>query len=130
MSGTPAARASERFSGASAMINLAHEAEELLGRAADSQNGHAQRALYRHGGKTIALFALIVDATLPPHAADGVVSVHVLRGRVVMNAGEARYDAPPGSLVRLKPKVVHDVRAEEDSVILVHISKAPPRGTL
>jgi quercetin dioxygenase-like cupin family protein len=116
-------RPSTRFEGEAGLLDLEQEATDLLERSVESPHGHAQRTLYRHAGATIAMFAFRAEAELPPHAADGVVSVQVLRGHVTMQAGASRFGLPAGQMVRLAPGVTHDVRASEPSVILTHIAR-------
>ncbi|MFI4896776.1 MAG: cupin domain-containing protein [Phycisphaerales bacterium JB059] len=123
-------RPSVRFEGETGLLDLEQEAADLLERSVESPHGHAQRTLYRHAGATIAMFAFRAGAQLPPHAADGVVSVHVLRGHVTMQAGASRLELPAGQMLRLAPGVTHDVSASEPSVILTHIAstESAPSG--
>lgn len=116
-------RPSERFAGQTGVLDLEWEASDLLGRAIESEHGHTQRTLYRLGGATIAMFALREHAALPPHAADGVVSVHVLRGRVRVHAGGETFELEAGRLIRMTPGLEHDLHAEAPSVVLVHIAR-------
>lgn len=118
-------RPSERFSGDAGVIDLQQEAADLLERAIQSAHGHAQRTLYRHQGTTIAMFALREGAALPPHAADGVVTVHVLRGHARMNVENRQLDVASGHLARLIPGTTHDLRAQVPLVVLVHIARSP-----
>lgn len=120
-------RPSERFSGNAGAIDLEQDAADLLERSARSDHARAERTLYRHEGVTIALFALQRGAMLPPHTADGVVSVHVLMGRVRMSVGSERFDLPSGQLLRLAPGLTHDLHAVETSVVLVHIALLGPK---
>lgn len=129
MSSDPNTRPSERFAGDTGTLDLEREATDLLEHAVGSEHGHAQRTLYRHGGVTIAMFAFREHATLPPHAVDGVVSVHVLRGRVTMTAGDSRFELVAAHLVRMTPKVTHDVSASSPSVVLIHIAQSAPETT-
>lgn len=119
---TDSTRPADRFAGDAASLDLDREAADLLERAAGSEHGHAQRTLYRHGGLTVAMFAFRAHAGLPAHAAGGVVSVQVLRGRVTMHAGDERFDLPAGRMLRMTPGITHDVTTEIPSVILLHVA--------
>ena len=116
-------RPSARFEGEAGLLDLEQEASDLMEHSVGSKHGHAQRTLYRYAGVTIAMFALQENAALPRHAADGVVSVHVLRGQITINAGETRFDLAAGQLVRMEPRLAHDVCASMPSVILLHIAR-------
>lgn len=113
---------SERFDPPSDRLRVGEVADELIAQAQASEHGRAQRTLYRHRGVTIAMFAFSDGGSLPSHAAAAVVSVHLVHGRVSMRAGEQAFELSEGDLVRMEPRVVHEVRAMAPSAILVHIA--------
>ncbi len=123
VSETSPTRPSERFAGSAGFIDLDCEAAELLERAKSSPHARAERTLYRHQGVTIAMFAFQESASLPSHAADGVVSVQVLTGRVRIAAGDESFTLSRGQLLRMVPKLTHDLHAEDSSVVLVQIAR-------
>lgn len=118
----PTQRPSERFSGSAGVIDIHGTAGELLASAEAGPHGRVQRTLYRGGGVTIAMFAFQAGAALPSHSAGAVVSVHVLHGRVSMVAGGDPFELRSGQLLRIEPRVTHEVLALDPSVILVHIA--------
>jgi hypothetical protein len=87
-----------RFDAEALRYDLKREAESLQAKSSTGGvAGHRQETLYKgsdinHGPTTIALFEFDAGATLPPHQAAGVVSIHVLAGRIaVAAAGEDLY---------------------------------------
>ncbi|MEZ6233439.1 MAG: hypothetical protein R3B68_04545 [Phycisphaerales bacterium] len=112
----------ERFEGSAGLIHLDQVAGELLELADTAASGRASRTLYRYGPVTVAMFAFRTGGELPAHAADAVVTIQCLRGRVQVSAGDDLFDVAVHGLTRLAPRQVHAVRAESASVILVHIA--------
>jgi quercetin dioxygenase-like cupin family protein len=87
--------------------------------------GHRQITLFRGGGVSIVLFDFEPGGWLKDHAADGYVSVHVLRGELRMTTSANEYRMPSGSLLVLRPGVRHDVRAEIASQMLLTVRLDP-----
>ncbi len=112
----------ERFEGTAALVCLDEITRELIDVANTRENGRAQRTLYRHESVTIAMFAFRDRAALPAHAANAVVTIHCLQGRVEVTADDRNFDLVTGNLVRMEPKVVHTVRAASPAAIIVHIA--------
>lgn len=118
------ARPAQRFTGETGVLDLDRHAGELLESADKSASGHAQRTLYRHGGASVAMFAFEPGGRLPTHQVDGVVTIQVLSGEVSVTASTESRPIRPGSLLRMRPGVSHDVRARTRAVILAHIQLA------
>ena len=116
------ARPAQRFAGETDVLDLDRHGGELLESAGAS--GHAQRTLYRHGRASVAIFAFEPGGRLPTHRVDGVVTIQVLSGEVSVTVATESRPLRPGSLLRMKPGVSHDVRARTRAVILVHMQLA------
>lgn len=115
----------ERFAADSVFIDLHAEAAALRTEQAASGKPHAQKTLFKHGGRTIALFVLSAGGGLPEHAANGTVSLQSIEGELDLSvAGESRRLAP-GSLLIMAPGTPHDVRAAAPAVFLLQISLVP-----
>ena len=69
------------------------------------------------------LVGLRAGATLAEHENPGEASVHVLRGRVTLTAGDASWDGRSGDLL-VVPDQRHSLLAHEDSVILLTVAKS------
>jgi quercetin dioxygenase-like cupin family protein len=112
-----------RFAPPKHEVDLRALAREL-GEERASRGGHRQRALYRHGRLTVALFTFEAGAGLPDHVAAGVVTIHVLDGQLRVKAGGGGGDdhhLTAGKLLVLAPGVRHDVLAEEPSTMLLQV---------
>lgn len=90
--------------------------------------GHGRRSenLAREAGVSLILMAMERGDVMAEHQAHGVVTVQVLRGHAALTAGEAAHDLRAGELVLLQPDVRHDLRAEEQSVVLLTIGGGAP----
>ena len=71
----------------------------------------------------VVLVSLRTGQSLPEHAANGLVTVYSVSGRVVFYEGSERCDMAPGTLIRLEPGRPHRLEAKEDSRLLVTMIK-------
>jgi quercetin dioxygenase-like cupin family protein len=98
--------------------------------------GRISRVLIDLPDLRVQLISLTAGAHVPEHKVEGAITVQPVLGRVQMSAfgigSEAtespriqqQYELGVGSLLSLKGGVPHDVRALEDSCILVSIVRA------
>lgn len=102
------------------VLDLEREADRLLaelpGRSRRSEN------IARESGVSLVLMALEGGHRLDDHAAEGVVTVHVLRGRATLRADGTARELGPGQVVLMQPGVRHDVIAGEQAVILLTVT--------
>jgi quercetin dioxygenase-like cupin family protein len=116
-----------RFAPSAQEFDLDAAAEELTRehRGAASAHGHRQKTLYRHGNSTLALFLFDARGGMREHRASGTVFIHVLQGRLTVNAEDQRHELPAGRVLVMAPGVVHDVRAEEPTRMLLTVCLQP-----
>ena len=117
-------------------IDLPSRAAEL--RALLPGHGRRSETVYKEAGLTLVLIALEPNDTIPPHAAGGSTTVHVLEGAVTLTAGGASADLGAGQIAAFGPGVTHDVHAHEESLLLLTVAAIaedrrsedtiPPRG--
>ena len=108
-----------RFAPEQHAIDLRAAAGELA--RTPGRHGHRQKAIYRHGRLTVALFTFDAGASLPDHVAAGVVTINVLDGLLRVSAGGVERALPAGNLLVLAPGVRHDVYAEQPSTMLLQV---------
>ena len=118
----------ERFAPPQLLIDLEQAANELALEGPPS-HGHRQKVLYRHGPLTIALFLFEAGGALAEHRADGVVTIHVLRGRMRVGAEGQQHDLVAGRMLVLAPGVKHDLHAEQPTHMLLTVSRESPAET-
>lgn len=68
------------------------------------------------------VIALAGGRRLDDHANPGEATVHVLSGRVSLNAGGNTWNGSPGDLL-IVPDSMHSLEAHEDSVVLLTVAK-------
>lgn len=105
-------------------IDLAAVTARLRAERGGGEGGRRQETLYRQGGSTIALFAFDRFSHLAEHTTKGVVSMHVLRGRLKITADARVHELRTGQMLVIAPGVPHAIAAEEESEMLVNIHLA------
>ena len=99
---------------------------QLLGLAQSASTGRSSRTVY--GGHEHVLrqtvIALAGGTALSEHENPGEATVHVLHGRVRLQAGDTYWDGSPGDLL-IVPAAVHSLEAIEDSAVLLTVAKLP-----
>lgn len=118
----------ERFSAPQHHVDLSAITAQLRAEPLPSQRNHRQETLYRHGPVTIALFLFERGARLPQHVAEGVVTVHVLEGRLNMTAEGKSHDLSAGQLLVMAPGVRHDVHAVDSTRMLLTVCLEVSKG--
>lgn len=84
-----------------------------------SDQDAARRILMEDPVMRVVLVSLRAGQGLPEHAANGLVTVFSVHGRVLFYEGEQCCEMVPGKLIRLMPGRPHRLEAKEDSRLLV-----------
>ncbi len=98
----------------------------LRGEAHLGAHGHRQMTIFHHMPVTMVLFSFEPSGELADHAANGLVCIEALEGRLVVRAEAQTHELESGMILILQPGVRHSVRAESESAMLltVHLEKA------
>jgi quercetin dioxygenase-like cupin family protein len=113
-----------RFDASSQVFDLPVELASLRSEG-PSKHGHRQKTLFKHAGRTIALFAMDAGAGLPEHHAAGPVSIQVVEGTLVVTIDGQPQTLEPGQVMVLATNLRHAVRADAAAAFLLQISLAP-----
>ena len=81
----------ERFDADHLLLDLHAEVSALQSEQSPSRHGHRQKTLFKHSGRTVALFVLDAGANLAEHAADGTVTVEVIQGDLEVTASGEKH---------------------------------------
>lgn len=115
----------ERFAGPERVIDLSAVATTLRQEPATAAapHGHRQTAVLHRGPVRMIVFAFDAGGHLPTHTADGLVTIHVLRGALTVSTPDARHVLGTGAVLVLEPRIPHDVVATEpaDMLLTVHL---------
>ncbi len=84
--------------------------------------GQNARTLVKYGDFRVVLIALAAEARMPEHKAEGRVTIHVLSGHLRLTAAGRTFDLRSGGVLALDQGVAHDVRALEESALLLTIA--------
>ena len=108
----------ERFTGSERVFNLDKAFAEL---PAESQvrQGHMQKALYRLGPTTTAIFAFDKGGFIDQHSPEAESIIHILSGRLSVRTGKAKHELRANDLMLLNPGVAHDFNAIEPTRMLM-----------
>lgn len=103
-------------------FDLERQMEELRGDEAYRRSGRAGRTLAKSGRLRIVLTAMGAGVSIGTHQADSPMTVHVLRGHIRYRAGGEEHELRQGQLLFFGPGDAHDIRAEEESALLLSLS--------
>jgi outer membrane lipoprotein-sorting protein/uncharacterized cupin superfamily protein len=119
----------ERFAGSEKLFKLDHEFAALPNEST-LHGGHMQKALYRHKTVTTAIFAFEPGGWIDEHQTDGELTIHVLSGKLFVRTDQNEYTLGPNDLLLLDPGVKHDLKAmEETKLLMTFVQIAPDGGT-
>lgn len=104
-------------------VALAELAEQQLEQARESSDGRSTTSLYGGRDRVLGqiLVALASGATLAEHDNPGEATVHILRGRARLVAGESSCEGSAGELL-VVPPARHSLEALEDAVVVLTIA--------
>jgi quercetin dioxygenase-like cupin family protein len=101
-------------------LDLEAEADRLLTQLAN--HDRQTQNLAREGGVSVVLMAMESGDVIREHKTTGSTTVQAVRGHVTLTSGGKPIDLRPGELVLFQPNIRHDLRAEEQSVVLLTIT--------
>ncbi len=110
-----------RFDTPSLVFDLVAEAAAVRAEG-PAPHGHRQKALYKNGNRTIALFTLDAGACIPEHRTAGTVTIQPVEGEITVVTDGRLHRLCVGKVLVLAPKVAHDVRAERCASFLLQVS--------
>jgi len=122
-------RPADRFAGPEHVFDLAAIAERLRHERHPATDGHRQMAIFSDGPVSLVLFDFERDGRLLDHVAEGLVTIHVVAGRIAVRTRERSHELPAGSLLVLASGVAHDLHAHEPSQVLLTVHLASKDGS-
>ena len=78
--------------------------------------------VFKINGMRLVLIALHAGAEMKTHTADGIISVHVMDGRMKFNADNRSIELNTGQMLALHKGIPHSVLAIEETVFLLTLT--------
>ena len=113
-------RPSDRFEGTERLIDL-ERAFAALPEESEVRHGHMQKALYRHGPTTTAIFDFRAGAGLDEYELSGQTIIHVLSGALRVRTSHGVHGVGPNQVLLLDPGVAQELRAVEPTRMLLTV---------
>ena len=110
-----------RFANSATPVDLHAVASALRAEPNTGERGHRQETVLKHGNVTVALFVFDRFSHLSEHTAQGIVTMHVLKGWMKISAGDVEHELKAGQMLVLDSGVRHALKAEEESEVLVSV---------
>jgi quercetin dioxygenase-like cupin family protein len=123
-------RAARQMSGRGDVFALSDEVRSLRGDLDHTSGGRAAKTLAKTDGLRVTLVLLTSGATLNPESTAGGASLHVLEGRVRVQAEGAQWDLGPRDLIVLGENLREPVTAMEEAAFLVTVAWPAGAGAL
>lgn len=112
----------ERFAVESMTLDLHAEVAALRAESGPTKHGHRQKSVFKHGGRTVAMFVMDAGASLPEHSAGGTVTVQPIEGEFLAVVEGKEQRLVPGQILVMPPRARHSVRAITASAFLMQVS--------
>ena len=96
--------------------------EELRGDESYSRGGRAGRTLVKSGALRLTLTVLAAGTDVGTHHAVAPMTLHVLSGRLSYTVGGEAFAIAAGEFLFFGPGHAQDIRAEEDTALLLTIT--------
>lgn len=103
-------------------FELEEQLRELKTEDSFRRSGRAGRTLAKSGRLRVTLVAMQGGNVLGTHQADSPMTLHVLSGHIRYRANDGEHELRAGQLLFFGPGDAHDIRALEESALLVTIA--------
>jgi quercetin dioxygenase-like cupin family protein len=100
---------------------LARQHLDMASRASSGRSAHTVYGGHEHVLRQ-TLVSMIAGQVLAEHENPGEATLYVVHGRVLLAAGEDRWNGSPGDLLTV-PDAPHSLTAVEDSSVLLTVAK-------
>jgi quercetin dioxygenase-like cupin family protein len=115
-------RAARQMSGRGHVFELTGEVRSLRGELDHTSGGRAAKTLAKTDGLRVTVVLLTSGATLNPESTAGGASMHVLEGRVRVQAEGEQSELGPRDLIVLGENLREPVTAMEEAAFLVTVA--------
>ena len=110
------------LTGAHLTFDLGEQIAELRSEPKYRTNGRLGRTLVKEGDLRLTMTVLEEDAEVSTHQAAAPMTLQVLEGRLRYRVGDEELDLAAGELLFFGPGHAEDIRALEDTALLLTIT--------
>lgn len=103
-------------------FDLARLVDALRAEESYGRSGRAGRTLAKSGRLRVTLVAMAEGNVIGTHQADSPMTLHVLQGHIRFMSGGGAHELHAGELLFFGPGDADDIRATEESVLLLTLS--------
>ncbi len=103
-------------------FNLEQQLAELQREEAYRRSGRAGRTLAKSGRLRVVMVAMATGNEIGTHQTDSPMTLHILKGHLRFRAGDEEHELRQGELLFFGPGDAHDIRAVEESALLLTLS--------
>ena len=103
--------------------------EQMIDRELLARHGRTARTLVKEGPLRLTVIAVAAGGSIPPHRAEGPVTIHLLEGEAVFDVEEQEYALAAGDVLVLAAGVPHGARSREGCVLLLTVVHLPSAGS-
>lgn len=103
-------------------FDLPQAAAELRAEESYTRSGRSGRTLAKAGRLRVTLVAMQQENVISTHRADSPMTLHVLEGAIRFRAGGVDQQMRTGEVLFFGPGDANDIRALEESVLLLTLS--------
>jgi quercetin dioxygenase-like cupin family protein len=104
------------------IFDLGPRLRELRDDESYHRSGRLGRTLAKHGRLRLTLVALNAGVEVGTHHADSPMTIQLLEGRLSFRLGTEEHRLEAGQVLFFGPGDAHDIRAEEESALLLTLS--------
>lgn len=91
------------------------------------RSGRTGRTLAKYGPLRLTLVALARGAEVGTHHAESSMTLHVLEGQIRFRVGDEEHELREGQVLCFGPGHARDIRAEEETALLLTLAAPPGR---
>ena len=103
-------------------LSLGEELERLTGEEGIARGARRARTLVKDGPLRVTLVMLGPGAHIPPHHAEGPITIQGIAGTVSLRVNEKTHDLGPGDLLAVGAGIEHSVESPAGGAFLLTLA--------
>ncbi|MGI9189670.1 MAG: hypothetical protein ACR2F9_05925 [Longimicrobiaceae bacterium] len=110
-------------------FKLQEHLAELRGEEPYRRSGRTGRTLAKSGRFRVTLVAMAAGNEIGTHHADSPMTLHLLEGHLGFRADGSEHELRGGEVLFFGPGDAHDIRAQQESALLITLSAVGEEAT-